>query len=172
MISEEELIRRCKENDRQAQKELFDRFSAKMMAVCIRYCGNHEDAKDVLQDGFYNVLTKIGTFKGNSRLETWMTRLFINVALNSFRQKFKKYRHDEITDDMPDEVIEEGTEQYDTNKVMSALQELPDIYRVVINMYAIDNMSHAEIAKALRISEGSSKSRLSRARKLLKEKLN
>ena len=157
MISEEELIRRCKKNDRLAQKELFDRFSNKMMAVCMRDCKNQEDAKDILQDGFFKVLTKIKSFKGNSRLDTWMTRIFINQALNSFRHGRKKFYHEEIKAEYEEAVdYEEG---------------IPEIYRVVINMYAIDGLSHKDISQALGITEGSSKSRLSRARKLLKDEL-
>ena len=170
MISEEELIKRCKNNDRVAQKELFDIYSGKMMAICLRYCKNQEDAKDLLQDGFYKVLTKIKSFKGQSKLETWMTRIFINLSLNSFRHGRKKYLHAELDDNIQEEEVE-VTEERDPNKVLLALQELPDIYRIVINMYAIDGLSHKEISAMLNISEGSSKSRLSRARKLLNEKL-
>lgn len=172
MISEEELIRRCKKNDRLAQKELFDRFSNKMMAVCMRYCKNQEDAKDILQDGFFKVLTKIKSFKGNSRLDTWMTRIFINQALNSFRHGRKKFYHEEIKADYEgDTEEEEALPERDPKAVLAALQRLPDIYRVVINMYAIDGLSHKDISQALGITEGSSKSRLSRARKLLKDEL-
>ncbi|MFY0645107.1 MAG: sigma-70 family RNA polymerase sigma factor [Bacteroidia bacterium] len=170
MISEEELIKRCKNNDRVAQKELFDIYSGKMMAICLRYCKNQEDAKDLLQDGFYKVLTKIKSFKGQSKLETWMTRIFINLSLNSFRHGRKKYYHSELDDNIREEE-EELTEVRDPKRVVMALKELPDIYRIVINMYAIDGLTHKEISAMLGISEGSSKSRLSRARKLLNDKL-
>lgn len=153
-----------------AQKELFDKYAGQMMAICLRYCKNQEDAKDLLQEGFFKVLTKIGSFKGQSRLDTWMTRIFINLALNSFRQARKKYHHTELNENLKEEEVEE-IEERDPKKVLAALQELPEIYRVVINMYAIDGLSHKEISKLLGISEGSSKSRLSRARKLLNEKL-
>ena len=153
-----------------AQKELFDKYAGQMMAICLRYCKNQEDAKDLLQEGFFKVLTKIGSFKGQSRLDTWMTRIFINLALNSFRQARKKYHHTELNENLKEEEVEE-IEERDPKKVLATLQELPEIYRVVINMYAIDGLSHKEISKLLGISEGSSKSRLSRARKLLNEKL-
>jgi RNA polymerase sigma-70 factor (ECF subfamily) len=171
LIREDELIALCKKQDRIAQKELFDRFSAKMLTVCIRYCGNEEDAKDVLQDGFFKVLTKIKSFRGQSKLETWLTRIFINEALNSFRQNRYKYRHQEFDGDiaLPEEDVE--IPDRDPQDVLKAVQELPDIYRVVINMYAVDGMTHTEIGKLLGITEGSSKSRLSRARKLLRDRL-
>ncbi|MBR9918988.1 RNA polymerase sigma factor [bacterium] len=173
MISEEELIKACKKNNRVAQKELFDRYSGKMLAVCLRYARNQEDARDLLQDGFFKVLTKIKSFKGNSKLETWMTRVFINLALNRLRQGRNKYYHEEF--DQKHEAgltdTEEELPQRDAKTVLKAVQELPEIYRIVINMYAIDGMSHKEISKALGITEGSSKSRLSRARVLLNEQL-
>lgn len=175
MISEQELIERCKKKDRLAQKLLFEKYAHKMMGVCIRYAKNSEDARDLLHDGFYKVLIKIGSFKGNSKLETWMTRVFINTALNKQRHGRNKFYHDSFEE--KHEVGLENTEhqpRYDVepNDVIKALNELPDIYRIVLNMYAIDNLSHKEIADQLDISVGSSKSRLSRGRVLLNELLN
>ncbi len=173
MISEEELIRRCKEHDRSAQKMLFEKYANKMMAVCMRYCKNQEDAKDLLQDGYYKVFTSIKSFKGNSKIDTWMTRIFINIALNKQRLGRNKYNHYEFdTNFEKAEMSEEvPNEEIDAKIVINALNELPDIYKVVLNLYAIDGLSHKDIAKQLGISEGSSKSRLSRGRSLLNAKL-
>ena len=173
MISEEELIRRCKEHDRSAQKMLFEKYANKMMAVCIRYCKNQEDAKDLLQDGYYKVFTSIKSFKGNSKIDTWMTRIFINIALNKQRLGRNKYNHYEFdTNFEKAEMSEEvPNEEIDAKIVINALNELPDIYKVVLNLYAIDGLSHKDIAKQLGISEGSSKSRLSRGRSFLNAKL-
>jgi len=173
LISEEELIRRCKEHDRSAQKMLFEKYANKMMAVCIRYCKNQEDAKDLLQDGYYKVFTSIKSFKGNSKIDTWMTRIFINIALNKQRLGRNKYNHYEFdTNFEKAEMSEEvPNEEIDAKIVINALNELPDIYKVVLNLYAIDGLSHKDIAKQLGISEGSSKSRLSRGRSLLNAKL-
>ena len=173
MISEEELIRRCKEHDRSAQKMLFEKYANKMMAVCIRYCKNQEDAKDLLQDGYYKVFTSIKSFKGNSKIDTWMTRIFINIALNKQRLGRNKYNHYEFDTNFEKAEMseEEPNEEIDAKIVINALNELPDIYKVVLNLYAIDGLSHKDIAKQLGISEGSSKSRLSRGRSLLNAKL-
>lgn len=173
MISEEELIRRCKEHDRSAQKMLFEKYANKMMAVCMRYCKNQEDAKDLLQDGYYKVFTSIKSFKGNSKIDTWMTRIFINIALNKQRLGRNKYNHYEFdTNFEKAEMSEEApNEEIDAKIVINALNELPDIYKVVLNLYAIDGLSHKDIAKQLGISEGSSKSRLSRGRSFLNAKL-
>lgn len=173
MISEEELIRRCKEHDRSAQKMLFEKYANKMMAVCMRYCKNQEDAKDLLQDGYYKVFTSIKSFKGNSKIDTWMTRIFINIALNKQRLGRNKYNHYEFDTNFEKAEMseEEPNEEIDAKIVINALNELPDIYKVVLNLYAIDGLSHKDIAKQLGISEGSSKSRLSRGRSLLNAKL-
>ncbi len=170
MISDEELIQRCKDNDQSAQKMLFEKYADRMMAVCMRYCKNQEDAKDLLQDGFYKVFVNIKKFKGNSTISTWMTRVFINLALNKQRLGRNKYDHfefDAAREQVTEESSEQETESIAPETVLMALKQLPDIYRVVLNMYAVDNMSHKEIAKKLGISVGSSKSRLSRGRVLL-----
>lgn len=173
MIGEDDLIQRCKDKDRNAQKLLFEKYANQMMAICMRYCKNEEDARDLLHDGFYKVFTKIDSFKGGSKISTWMTRVFINLALNKLRHGRNKHWHEEFeprhggiedTSTTEDETIESKT-------VMLALKQLPEKYRIVINMYAIDNMSHKEISEQLGITVGSSKSRLSRARVMLNTQL-
>lgn len=170
MISEEELIQRCKNNDQSAQKMLFEKYADRMMAVCMRYCKNREDAKDLLHDGFYKVFVNIKKFKGDSAIATWMTRVFINLALNSQRIGRNKYDHYEFDPAMEKESVVAVPEEMDTiapEVVLAALQQLPDKYKIVLNMYAVERMSHKEIAKKLGITEGSSKSRLSRGRVML-----
>ena len=175
MGAEKQLIDRCKRNDRQAQKLLFDKYSSRMLGVCLRYCKDYEDARDVMQEGFVKVFTKISTFKGESSLATWMTRIFVNLSLNRLRQARLKYQHIDIDDvhhdlagEMDDDV---GGYEWDQKGVLQAVQSLPDIYRTIINLYAVDGMSHQEIAKMLNVTVGTSKSRLSRARVMLKELL-
>jgi RNA polymerase sigma-70 factor (ECF subfamily) len=134
----------------------------------MRYCKNQEDARDLLQDGYYKIFVNIKTFKGDSRIDTWMTRIFINLALNKKRLGRNKYDHYEF-DPKFEKAQEEPapTEDIEPQTVLAALSKLPEIYKVVLNMYAVDGMSHKEIAKQLGISVGSSKSRLSRGRVLL-----
>lgn len=176
MTADELLIKGCQRNDRNAQRELFEKYSSYMMGICLRYCGNEEDAKDVLHDGFIKVFDSIGKFKGNSKLSTWMARVFINLSLNRLRHGRLKHPHVEF--DLSKEVItpDHNKQEENTNKnpeqVLAAVQNLPDIYRAIINMYAIDGMSHKEIAKTLDITVGTSKSRLSRAREMLKNTFN
>jgi|TARA_B110000902_G_C14290985_1_gene580921 RNA polymerase sigma-70 factor (ECF subfamily) len=174
LISDEELIRRCKESDQSAQKMLFEKYANRMMAVCMRYCKNRDDAKDLLQDGFYKVYVNIGKFKGDSKIDTWMTRVFINLALNQQRQGRNKYSHFEFDPALETAAAEEtpAPENIEPETVLEALSQLPEIYKIVLNLYAVENMSHKEIAKKLGISVGSSKSRLSRGRVMLNTLLN
>lgn len=175
MDVEQNLIERCKNNDRQAQKLLFDKYATKMMGICLRYCKNYEDARDVMQDGFVKVFSKIDTFKGDSSFGTWMSRVFIHTSLNHFRKAHIKHEHVDITEyqfeQSTEDVKEASAYEWEKSTVLEAIQKLPDIYRVIINMYAVEGMSHDEISQELDISVGTSKSRLSRARALLKDVL-
>jgi RNA polymerase sigma factor (sigma-70 family) len=179
LSQDEQLIQLCKKNDRQAQKTLFTKYAPKMMGVCLRYSKNYDDAQDILQEGFIKIFKKIGTFEGKSSLATWMSRIFVHTAINSFRKAHLKHVHVDITDEYYAEKLsakEDDSEQNESgleqSAVLEAIQKLPDIYRVILNMYAIDGLSHNQIAKELEVSVGTSKSRLSRARVLLKERLN
>ncbi len=176
MSSEEELVQQCIKKDREAQKMLFEKYGSKMMGICLRYTSNHEDAKDILQDGFVKVFTQLEKFEFKSTLQTWMSRIFTNLAINRVTRGISKYTHVDI-DEQSTLAYEETNEELDTwggltpQQVMVFVRELPEIYRLVLNMYAIDGYSHQQIADQLDISVGSSKSRLSRARVLLKENI-
>lgn len=174
MISDEELIRRCQHNDRSAQKMLFEKYANKMMATCMRYCKNEEDARDLLQEGYIKIYTNIRKFKGNSKIDTWMTRIFINLALNKQREGRNKYDHFEFDPKYEKAPLEteEVPENIEPHTVLKALSKLPEKYKIVLNMYAIDNMSHKDISRKLGITVGSSKSRLSRGRVMLNTLLN
>jgi RNA polymerase sigma factor (sigma-70 family) len=175
LISETEIIARCKKQDRNAQELLFRQYATYMMGICMRYSRNREDAQDLLHEGFIKAFQAIKDFREQSSLKTWLASIFVNTALSYLRIK---NRHPVIH---LDEEINHGPEQpddsdslpdhvfYDLNidEVLAYVQCLPDKYRLIINLYVIDDFSHAEIAKALNISEGTSKSQLSRARKLL-----
>ncbi|MBM3399473.1 MAG: RNA polymerase sigma factor [Bacteroidetes bacterium] len=145
-----------------------------MYSYCLRYSGNPADANDLLQDGFVKVFEFIGTFKGDSAIEAWMTRLFINLAISRFRKRITGPQFVEVDYIPLAEQAEEKEEAQETfresvDQVLSALAALPEKYRLVINLYVIDNLTHREIAEQLGISEGGSKSLLSRGRMMLKE---
>ncbi|MFT7379372.1 MAG: RNA polymerase sigma-70 factor (ECF subfamily) [Bacteroidia bacterium] len=149
---------------------LFEKYANKMMATCMRYCKNQEDGRDLLHDGFYKIFTNIKSFKGDSRIDTWMTRVIINLALNKKRLGRNKYDHYEFDtkfEQAEAEVDKKPYEDIEAHQVLEAMNQLPEIYKIVLNMYAVDNLTHKDIAKQLGISVGSSKSRLSRGRVLL-----
>lgn len=166
--SEEELIARCKKGKRDAQQELYSMYSDKMLALCIRYVGNQFEAEDVLVVAFMKIFEKIDQYTGKGNFEGWIRRIMVNESLMYLRkQKQTKYHEDLETAER-----ETATELSDSNleaeDLMKLIQELPNGYRVVFNLYAIEGFSHKEIAQQLNISEGTSKSQLSKARNMLK----
>lgn len=172
LLEDEEIIQGCRNNDRRAQQELFLKYGSRLLGYCQRYSSNHDDANDLLQDGFLKIFDNISSYKGDSPLQAWMSRIIINMAISKFRKaasgpKFKDMEDEDIADHVEDEHVE----QHELNTVILAMQQLPDKYRLVLNMYAIDKMSHREIAEQLGITEGTSKSQLSRARQILKDTL-
>ena len=142
-----------------------------MFGFCLRYSNNRADAQDLLQDGFIKVFDSIATLKDTSQLEGWMTRIFINLAMSRFRKSARGPVMVEVVDVL-DEASGETTtvdEPMEVNEVLSCLMELPEKYRIVINMYAIDKLSHQEISEVLGTSVSNSKSLLFRARVMLKD---
>lgn len=160
----QDLIDKCIKGESIAQKIVYENTVKQMYGVCLRYCKDPEDAKDVLQEGFVRVFSKMKQFEGKGVLEAWMRRIFVNCALESLRvNKF----YTELSD--INEVFDKGFENYTIEKIsqkeiMQTLQKLALGYRTVLNLYAIEGYSHAEIAEMLNISEGTSKSQLARAR--------
>ena len=170
------LIEACINNDPKAQRFLFDKYGSKMLGVCARYCRNLEDARDAMQDGFVKIFGIIEKFNGNSKLETWMTRVMINTAIDHFKKENKYVlfdSNDHIVADSGEEdlLFAEENVELDEDTILEVLSELPDGYRVVFSLYVVDGMSHKQIATRLGISEGTSKSQLARAKKYLQELL-
>ena len=155
-------------------------FGNKMLGVCSRYCKNIEDAKDAMQDGFVKVFTNIATFKGESKFETWMTKLMVYTAIDNFKRNSKMYTFDPmeallINEDTEEMEIEFERKSNLQEKLKMCMDDLPTGYKTVFCLYVVDGFTHNEIAEELGISSGTSKSQLARARKLLqtivKEKL-
>ncbi len=173
----EEIIQECIDGNSTAQSKLYKMFANKMLGVCLRYCNSVDDAKDIMQEGFVKVFTTLHKFKGNSSLTTWITRIMMNTAIDNFR-KNKKLQFTESFDRYSNEAIdfedhtEVANEPLSVDELMALVQQLPTGYRVVFNMYAIDEMSHRDISTSLGISEGTSKSQLARARKQLQVWVN
>ncbi len=164
-----QLINDCQNNDRKAQEQLYRLYSSKLFAVCLKYSRNYTEAQDNLQDGFLLIFNKIGLYSYKGSFEGWLKRVMINHVLQQYRtQTFLNL----VNEDVPDEAeIEIDDEDISLDYLLKLIQELPDRYRLVFNLYVIDDYSHAEIAEMLSINIGTSKSNLSRARMILKEKI-
>ncbi|WP_299332628.1 RNA polymerase sigma factor [uncultured Psychroserpens sp.] len=168
-MSLEQLIERCKKNDAQAQSQLYKLYASKLFSICLKYSRNYAEAEDNLQDAYITIFKKIEQFKSQGSFEGWMKRITINTAL-------QRYRSAGIFDIINEDQIEDVTVEVDDDNLsidylLGIIQELPDRYRLVFNLYALDDYSHKEIASLLDISTGTSKSNLARARMILKDKI-
>ena len=158
--------------DQRAQAKLYELFAPKMFGVCLRYAKDSTEAEDNLQEGFYKVFTNIKGFRHEGSLEGWIRRIMVNTSLDQIRRETKF--QDNIAMEQVDYKIEqqghilEGLMDEDLLKLIS---EMPDGYKTVFNMFAIEGYSHKEIGEMLGISENTSKSQLSRARKHLQDLL-
>ena len=173
-MTEEQIIEGCINGDARAQKHLYEKYVNKMMGVCLRYSKDYEEAQDVLQDGFVKVFEKLKSYKGAGSLEGWVRRIFVNTAIDNHR-KTKQQRQNIDLDSVDYQISSEGwiIERLSANDLLKIVQILPDGYRMVFNLYAIEGYSHKEIADQLDISVNTSKSQYSRAkshlRKLIEE---
>ena len=166
------LVIECVKGNIRAQRELFDRYAQKMLGVCMRYTKNTEQAEDILQDGFIKVFNKLKDFKNEGSLEGWIRRVMVNTALDQIR-KNGKLLGDINIDDVGYKIENNAftLEKMMAEDLMKLVRSMPEGYKVVFNMFAIEGYSHGEIAKTLGISENTSKSQYSRARTYLKERL-
>jgi RNA polymerase sigma factor (sigma-70 family) len=170
LLNNNDIIAGCVKKDRNAQKSLYEKYAAKMFGFCLRYSNSRADAQDLLQDGFIKVFDSIATLKEASQLEGWMSRIFINLAMTKFRKSSRGPVMVEVMDVLDDsEEVSIDDEPMDVNEVLSCLMALPEKYRVVLNLYAIDKLSHKEISETVGISIANSKSLLFRARVMLIE---
>ena len=169
--TEVQLIAALKRGESRAYKIVYERFSGKMLAVCTRYCANRADAEEVMLDGFMRVFEKITQFREDGSFEGWVRRIMVTESL-MFLRKSKQWRQEVPIEEV---TVEQDYDWADTavneNDLLRIVNQLPDGYRTVFNLYAIEGYAHAEIAEMLGISEGTSKSQLSRARIMLQANL-
>jgi RNA polymerase sigma-70 factor (ECF subfamily) len=168
-ITESDLINGCIKNDRRMQQELYNRFAPKMYGVCLRYTGTADDAQDVLQDGFIKVYKKLGTFRGEGSFEGWIRRIFVNTAIEHFRRKNYLLPVTEREENAIESKTLSGLDGLSEKDILKLVQQLSPGYRTVFNLYVVEGFSHKEIAAMLEITEGTSKSQLSRAKVILQE---
>ncbi len=171
-MNEEILVKKCIEGDNRAQKKLFDLFAPKLFGVCLRYMKDHDLAQDTLQDGFVKIFTKLSDYNSKGSFEGWMRRITVNTCLDQLR-KDQKLKVNTPIDDVSFLVKDNHwiEEELTAKDLLKLVESLPDGYRVVFNMFAIEGYSHKEIAEQLNISENTSKSQFSRAKSHLRRKL-
>lgn len=166
-----DLIYQCKNNNRNAQGELYQLYKDILFGLCLKYCKNTKDAEDVLQDSFVKIFQNMHKFNAKGSFEGWLKRITINTAIDKYHQT--KVKHLPIIEEITEDVfLEESTNEFSLDYLLECIQELPNRYRLVFNLYELDNYSHKEIADLLKISVGTSKSNLHRAKKILQEKLS
>lgn len=168
------IIKGCIAGNRRDQELLYRRHAAKLYAVCLQYSGNDEEARDILQDGFIKIFENLIHYKYEGSFEGWMRRIIVNTALEKYRSRHNLYRVDDI-DLIPEPDADPDNEDYsglEAIDLLDIIRELPPKYRMVFNLYAIEGYAHKEIGQMMKISEGTSKSNLSRARLILQKKVN
>ncbi len=169
MISESDLIEGCMKGNRQMQYELYERFAPKMFGVCLRYAANTEEAEDILQEGFIKIFKKMGSYRGDGSFEGWIRRIFVNTAIEQFRKKTYLQPITEQEESTIEGKYISVLDHLAEKDIVQLIQKLSPGYRTVFNMYVIEGYTHKQIAEALRISEGTSKSQLSRAKLILQD---
>lgn len=168
----EDIINGCKKGKRQSQELLYRQFAAKMFAVCLYYAGNKMEAEDFLHNGFIKVFENIKQYQKKGAFDAWMRKIFMHTALEKYRQKKNLLFSDSKAEDLLFESTEEDVySRISTENLMGIIQQLSPAYRMVFNLFAIEGYSHKEIGDLLGISEGTSKSNLSRARLQLQKQL-
>jgi len=167
----DKIIEGCKKGKSRYQEELYRLLAPRMYGLCLKYSNDKDDAKDIMQDGFIKVFQKIDQYSTKGSFEGWVRRIMINTALEKYRSQVSMYPLDER---MP--ISDEGTnstviDELSAEELLAVIRELTPKYRMVFNLYAIEGYNHKEIGEMLGISEGTSKSNLSRARLILQEKV-
>lgn len=168
--TEAELVVGCKREDPIFQRALYQRYYRLMFGVCLRYTDNQEDAQDILQEGFIKVFKHIHTFRGQGSFEGWIRRIMVHTSIEHYRRNSRYFMVD-IKEAGPMEFDSEALAEMGREEILGLVQNLPVGYRTVFNLYVIEGYTHQEISLMLNISTGTSKSQLSRAKKLLQSQI-
>lgn len=171
-MTEEQLVKECVSGSPSAQKKFYDLFAKKMMGVCLRYTNDYAEAQDVLQDAFIKIFNKLPDFESKGSLEGWVRRIMVNTALDAYRKAKKHQKNVDVDSvsfmlDSKEYIIE----SINADDLLEIIRTIPEGYRVVFNLFAIEGYSHKEIADMLGVTESTSKSQYSRAKKMLRKLL-
>ncbi len=170
-LTERELVEGCRREDRRAQETLYSRFARRMYAVCLRYARHRLEAQDLMQEGFIRVFDKLSDFRQDGSLEGWIRRIMVHTCINHYRKKAFQNERFGL------EHLPEGSEEpraldrLGEERLMTLVQALPDGYRMVFNLFAIEGYDHAEIAAMIGCQESTSRSQLAKARRMLQQRI-
>ena len=164
---EKDIIRDCIEGKRLAQKCLYDHFAGKMLGVCMRYAKDRAEAEDMLQEGFIKVFQNMTKFKNEGSFEGWVRRIMIFTAINWFKHRSRKFQEDLDTVRYDASFEDDIVGKISAKEIVALVQQMPEGYRMVFNLYAVEGYTHREIAELLNIAEGTSKSQYSRAKQYM-----
>jgi len=169
-MTEEALLKGCMNNDPAAQRELYNRYSSKMLAVCYRYAHSREDAEDMLQEGFIKVFLQVHTFENRGAFEGWVRRIIVHTCINILKKNKKFNESVDIIHATSMQIREESVSAIiQAKQVVECIRLLPIGYRTVLNLYAVEGYSHREIAGMLDIEESTSRSQYTRAKAMLED---
>jgi RNA polymerase sigma factor (sigma-70 family) len=169
-MTEEAILKGCLQNEATAQKELYKRYSPKMLSVCYRFAHNREDAEDMLQEGFIKVFSQMHTFENRGAFEGWIRRIIVHTCINILKKNKKFNESVDIIHATSLQVHEDSVPSIiQAKQVVECIRMLPLGYRTVLNLYAIEGYSHREIANMLDIEESTSRSQYTRAKGMLED---
>ncbi len=170
-MEHDKLIEQCLKGHRNAQKQLFDLYPGKMYYLCLRYAVDEAEAQDMLQEGFVRLFKNLQSFQGKGSFEGWVRRIFVHTAIKYYHKMRKHNNSQSIETIHENSVGPEALASMSEQEILTLISKLPEGYRIVFNMYAIEGFSHKEIAETLDIQESTSRSQLVKARKLLQSQI-
>jgi RNA polymerase sigma factor (sigma-70 family) len=173
MMSDPQIIELCAKHNRKAQQELYDRYSRQLHGVCLRYATDRAEAEDILQDSFLKIFYSIKDFNGSGSFAGWLRKIAVNTAITHYHKNLKYRYHVEIEEYVSVETGVTSFEEdfFNSDELYKVMNELPTGYRMVFNLYAVEGYKHKEIAEMLGIDTNTSKSQYSRAKAVLRDKL-
>lgn len=163
----ERIIRNCLKNNGKAQEKLYNKYAPKMYGICLRFAKNHQEAEDILQEGFIKIFANLKTFRNDGVFEAWVRRIMVNTAINFYKRKYPSFQDIDFERWRNRQLDENIVAGLSYKELLECIHQLPNGYRLVFNLNVIEGYTHEEISKKLNISINTSKSQLSRARKML-----
>ncbi len=169
--TEQDMIQGCIKGNLSSQKQLYEQYAGKMLAVCMRYARDRSEAEDMLQEAFLKVFQNIGKFKFEGSFEGWIRRIMVFSAINYYKQRSRKFKEDLDQQHIDVAYNEEIIDRISAKEIMELVQQMPEGYKIIFNLFAIEGFSHKEISEELGIAIGTSKSQYARAKQYMQNLL-